>query len=99
MIIQFRHGLWAEVLIMVLHSGACSTRAVHVGEMERAFKFWSVNLKGRLLERYKYRWEDNIKINPKEIYWEVVDCNCLVSDWCRLRVLVNVVMNFWVPYL
>jgi hypothetical protein len=30
--------------------------------------------------RYKCKWKDNIKIDPKEIRWEVVDWMYLVQD-------------------
>jgi hypothetical protein len=31
------------------------------------------NLKGRALGKPRCRWEDNIRMNLKEIWWEVVD--------------------------
>jgi hypothetical protein len=33
-------------------------------------KFWLENLKGRQLGKPKHRWEDNTKIDLKEIGWE-----------------------------
>jgi hypothetical protein len=36
-------------------------------------KFWSENLKGRELGRYRRRWEDNIRMVLRGIEWEIVD--------------------------
>ena len=50
----------------------------------------------RPLGRSRLRWEDNIKMD----LWEVGgggDWMELVQDRDRWRVLVNMVMNFWVP--
>jgi hypothetical protein len=38
------------------------------------------NLKGRELGRTKRRWEDNIRIDLREIMWEVVGCMLLAQD-------------------
>jgi hypothetical protein len=43
------------------------------------------------------RWEDNIKINVKEIRFEDVDWNHLDQDRDQWRALVNTVMNLQVP--
>jgi hypothetical protein len=51
----------------------------------------------RPLGRPRCRWEDNIRINPKEIEWEVVDCMHLAQDRDQLRVVVDTVMNLRVP--
>ena len=50
----------------------------------------------RPLGRPRHRWED-IKMDLKEIEWEVVDWNYLPQDEARLRAVVNVVMNRQVP--
>ena len=50
----------------------------------------------RPLGRPRHRWED-IKMDLKEIEWEVVDWNYLPQDEARLRGVVNVVMNRQVP--
>jgi hypothetical protein len=50
----------------------------------------------RPLGRTKHRWEDNIKMDLKEIRWGV-DWIDLAQDWERWRDLVNAVMNLRVP--
>ena len=49
----------------------------------------------RPLGRPRHRWEDNIKMDLREVGsggWME-----LAQDRDRLRALVNTVMNFWVP--
>jgi hypothetical protein len=55
--------------------------------------FLSENLKGRDLRRPWCRWEDNIRIYVKEIWWEGVDCMHLAQDKNQWWALVNMVMN------
>jgi hypothetical protein len=40
---------------------------------------------------------DNIKIDLREIGWDVVDCVDLAQDRDRWKALVNTVMNLRVP--
>jgi hypothetical protein len=51
----------------------------------------------KLLGRRRRRLEDNIRKDLREIGWEVVDCTRLTQDMDQWRVLVEMVMNFWVP--
>jgi len=51
----------------------------------------------RLLGRHRIRWEDNIKIDLKEVGCEVMDWIELAQDRDRWRALVNAVMNLRVP--
>jgi hypothetical protein len=50
------------------------------------------------LRRHGHRWEDNIRMNLKEIGFEVVDWIHLASDREKRRALVGTVMNLRVPY-
>jgi len=43
------------------------------------------------------RWEDNIKMDLKEVGCLGMDWIELAQDRDRWRALVNVVMNLWVP--
>ena len=43
------------------------------------------------------RWEDNIKIDLREVGWEGMDWLDVVQDRDNWRVLVNAVINFRVP--
>jgi hypothetical protein len=51
----------------------------------------------RPLGRFRRRWEDNIKINLREIGWGGMDWIHLAQDRDQWRALVNTVMNFRVP--
>jgi hypothetical protein len=43
------------------------------------------------------RWEDNIKMDLKEVGCEVIDWIKLAQDREKWRALVNAVMNLWIP--
>jgi hypothetical protein len=47
--------------------------------------------------RRRLRWEDNIRMDLREIVWEVVDWMHLALDRDQWRVLMNTVMNLRVP--
>jgi hypothetical protein len=49
------------------------------------------------LERRRCRWEDNIKMDLREVEWGAMDWIILAQDLERWRAVVNSVMNFWVP--
>jgi hypothetical protein len=51
----------------------------------------------RPLGRHGHRWEDNIKMIFEELWWEHLDWINLAQDTDQLQVLVNTVMNLWVP--
>jgi hypothetical protein len=51
----------------------------------------------RTLGRPRRRWEDNIKIDFREVGWGGMDWINLAEDRDRWRALVNAVMNLWVP--
>jgi hypothetical protein len=44
------------------------------------------------------RWEDNIRIVPREIWWEGVDWMRVAKDKGQWRAVVNTVMKLRVPY-
>jgi hypothetical protein len=52
---------------------------------------------GRPLGRHRSRWEDNIKMDLREIGFGDVDWIHLAQDRDRCRALVNTVMNLRVP--
>jgi hypothetical protein len=49
------------------------------------------------LGRHKSRWEDNIKMDLREIEWGGMDCIDLLQDRYLLRAIVNTIINFGVP--
>jgi hypothetical protein len=51
----------------------------------------------RPLARPRSRWEDNIKIDLREIAWGGMNWIDLAQDRDRWRALVNTVMNLQVP--
>jgi hypothetical protein len=51
----------------------------------------------RPLGRPRYRLVDNIKMDLREIGWGGMDWLDLAQDRDQWRVLVNIVMNLWVP--
>jgi hypothetical protein len=46
------------------------------------------------LARSRYRWEDNIRMNLREIRWRFVDWMHLGQDRDQWRAVVNTVMNY-----
>jgi hypothetical protein len=69
-----------------------------MGEMKNAYMLlvrkpeWK-----RLLGGSEFRWEGNIRMNPREAGWEGVDWIHLAQDRNQWRVLVNTVMNLGFP--
>jgi hypothetical protein len=51
----------------------------------------------RQFGRPRRRWENNNRIDIREIVWEVVDWMHLAQDRDQWWDHVNTVMNFWVP--
>jgi hypothetical protein len=49
------------------------------------------------LRRPSCRWEDKIKMDLREVGWEDVDWMHLAQDRDQRQVVMNTVMNFWVP--
>jgi hypothetical protein len=52
---------------------------------------------GLRLERFRRRWEDNIKMDLQEVGCGDVDRIELAQDRDRWRVFMTAVMNFMVP--
>ena len=72
----------------------CST----YGGEERCLRGLMVKAEGtRPLGRPRRRWEDNIKVNLRELKCEGMDWFCLAEDRDRWRAVVNGVMNLRVP--
>jgi hypothetical protein len=51
----------------------------------------------RPLGRPRRRWEDDVKMDHREIGWGGVDCIDLAEDRDQSRALVNTIMNHRVP--
>jgi hypothetical protein len=69
-----------------------------MGGMKNTNKMLDVKPDGkRPLGRSRRRWENNIRMDIREIGWEVVDWIHVGEDRDQWRVLVNTVINFRVP--
>jgi hypothetical protein len=69
-----------------------------MGEMRNSYSILVVKREGkRPLGRRRGRWEDNIRIDFREIGWEDVDWMHLVQDRNQWRAVVNTVMKLRVP--
>jgi hypothetical protein len=51
----------------------------------------------RSLGRLRCRWEDNIKMDLREVRIDGTNWILLAQDRSQWRVFVNTVMNLWVP--
>jgi hypothetical protein len=69
-----------------------------MGEERGAYRILVGRPEGRRpLGRPRRRWEDNIKMDIREVGWEDMNCIDLAQDRDRWRALVNAVMNLRVP--
>jgi hypothetical protein len=69
-----------------------------VGEKRNAYRVLVGKLEGkRPLGKPKRIWEDNIKMDLREIGWDSMNSIHLAQDGDQWRVLVNTVMNLRVP--
>jgi hypothetical protein len=70
----------------------------HIEEMRNAYKILVGKPEGkRPCGGPRYIWEDNIRMDLREIGWEGVDWIHLAQDRDQWQALVNMVMNLWVP--
>ena len=76
----------------------CVGHVAHTGEGRCVYRVLVGKLEGRRpLGRPRLRWKDNIKIDLKEVCCGGMEWIELAQDMDRWQVLVNVVMNLWVP--
>jgi hypothetical protein len=69
-----------------------------MGAKRNAYRILVGKLEGkRSLGRPRRRWEDNIKMDLREIGWSGMDWIDLAQDKGQWRALVNMVMNLRVP--
>jgi hypothetical protein len=65
-----------------------------MGEMRNAYVILAADLEGkRPFGRPCHRWEDNIRMDLKEIGWEGVGWMHVAEDRVQWRALVTTVMN------
>jgi hypothetical protein len=70
---------------------ACSTH----GEVEECILGFGGKVRRR--ERPRHRWVNNIKMDLRDIGWDVMDWIDLAEDRNQWRAFVNTVMNLRVP--
>jgi hypothetical protein len=69
-----------------------------MGERRGAYRALVGKPEGRrLLGKPRRRWEDNIKMDLREVGWGGMDWISLAQDRDRCRALVNAIMNLRVP--
>jgi hypothetical protein len=69
-----------------------------MGERRGAYRALVGKPEGRRpLGRHRSRWEDNIKMDLREVGWGGMDWINLVQDRDRWRALLNAVKNLRVP--
>jgi hypothetical protein len=69
-------------------------RVARMGEKKNAYR---ILVGKRPIERSIRRWEDNIRMDLREIGWGGMDWIDLGEDRARCRALVSTVMNIRVP--
>jgi hypothetical protein len=69
-----------------------------MGEGRGVYRIFVGKPEGRRpLGRSRLRWEDNIRMDLREVEGGCVDWMELAQDRDRWRALVSAVMNVWVP--
>jgi hypothetical protein len=100
-IIEELHGLYSSPSIVRVIKAKRMRWAGHVarmGEVRGAYSILVGRPEGRRpLGRPRRRWEDNIKMDLREIGFGDVDWSHWAQNMDRWRALVNTVMNLRVP--
>jgi hypothetical protein len=95
------HGLYSSPSIVRVIKGRRMRLAGHVarlGEVRGAYNIFIGRHEWRRpLGRPRRRWEDNIKMDLREMVFGDVDWIHWAQNWDRWRALVNTVMNLRVP--
>jgi hypothetical protein len=88
------HNLYSSPNRMIKSRMRWAGHVARMGETRNAYRILVGNPEGkRPLERPRYRWVDNIKIDLREIGWDGMDWFDLAQDRDQCRALVNTVMN------
>jgi len=89
-------SLCIPCLLILTHSSCFYFTNLTIAEMYNNISFIAVIYTPdgkRPLGRPGYRWEDNIRMDLREIEWEGVGWNHVAQDWNLWKALVNPVMN------
>jgi hypothetical protein len=95
------HGLYSSpsiVRVIKARRMRCVGHVARMGEVRGAYIILIGRPEGRRpLGRTRCRWEDNIKMDLREIGFGDVDWIHWAQDWDRWQAFVNMVMNLRVP--
>jgi hypothetical protein len=95
------HGLYSSpsiVRVIKVRRMRWAGHVARIGEVRGLYNILVGRPEGRRpLGRHRRRWEDNIKMDLREIGFGDVDWIHLAQDRGRWRALVNTVMNLRVP--
>jgi hypothetical protein len=70
----------------------------HRGEGRHIYRVWVGKPKGKEpLGRPRHRWEDNIKMDLREIGIDGENLNQLAQDQVQWQAFISMVMKLWVP--
>jgi hypothetical protein len=93
--------IWDTEIFFLLFEVSEDEMVGHVarmGEVRGAYNILVGRPEGRRpLGRHRHRWEDNIKMDLREIWFGDVDWIHWAQDRGRWRAIVNTVMNLRVP--
>jgi hypothetical protein len=94
------HSLFSSPNVRVIKSRRMRWvgHVTHMGEGRGVYRVLVGRPEGkRPLGRPRRRWEDNIKMDLREIGIHGANCIRLAQDRVQWRALVNTVMNLWAP--
>jgi hypothetical protein len=91
------HGLYSSLNIVRVIKSRRMRWVGHVAHMGEGRGIYVV-LVGGPLRRPRHRWENNIKLDLREIGIDVVNWIQLAQGRVQWQAFVNTVINLWVPY-
>jgi hypothetical protein len=95
------HNLYSSPNIIRIVKSRRMRWAGHIarmGKKRNAYRIWVGKPEGmRSVGRHRRRWEDNIRVDLREIGWGCMDWIDLFQDRDQWRILVNTVTNLLVP--
>jgi hypothetical protein len=97
---SFNYSLTQILVVRVIKSRRMRWvgHVAHIGEGKWVYRVSVRRFEGkRTLERPRHRWEDNIKMDLREIGINGVNWIWLAQDRVQWQAFVSTVMNLWVP--
>jgi hypothetical protein len=92
------HNLHASPNIIRVTNSEVDGAYSMLGRDEKCIQYfgWKAQRK-ETIGRPKHRWEENIRMDLREVGWEGVDWFHLAQVRDQGQALLNMVMNLWVP--